>query len=211
MREISSGLHSFGSMIKILLIIALSVLGGCDSSPSFSPGKKQHEVASPTLSPDNKSILFTLGDIPGNSDIAFYEIATKILTRINPTRQDCLAPIYSSDGKMLTFASGKEKDEEFNIFVMDADGSNLRQLTHSYNDKTVQSNGNPIVRINGVPSFTPDGKRIIFLRSGVKRQRSMGGTMISHWDFYEVEVATGKGTEIDQFQVLHGDEAILPS
>jgi Tol biopolymer transport system component len=195
---------SFVGMAKIALIIALLVLYGCDNPPadkppSLSGGKNQSEIASNvkphgvtslSLSPDNRSILFALCDEPGDFDIASYEIATKKLTRINPTGQTCLAPIYSSDGKMLTFASGKGDDK--NIFVMSADGSNLRQLTHTVNDKTLRENTDSVVRINGGPSFSPDRTKIIFGRSGVRRQRSMGGEMVSHWDIYEVEVASGR-------------------
>lgn len=157
-------------------------------------------MTSPTLSPDNRSIVFALSDYPGRTNIAFYEIATKQLTRINPTGQDCLGPIFSPDGKMLTFASGKTEDEDFNIFIMDADGSNLRQLTHTVNDKTLRDNGQPVVRINGQPSFSPDSRKVIFGRSGIRRQRSMGGEMISHWDIYEIDLVTGRERRLTNYK-----------
>ena len=191
-----SGFNPFGSIGKIVLLIALCIFCGCDSSTSL-PAKKQHGVLSPTLSPDNKSIVFALNDEPDRFDIAFYEIATKKLTRINPTGQNCLAPIFSPDGQMLTFASGVGDDR--NIFVMNTDGSNLRQLTHTVNDKTRQGKLPHVVRINGQPSFSPNGNKILFKRSGIRRQRSMGGEMVSHWDVYEVDVATGRERRLTNF------------
>lgn len=184
------------SIWKIMLLIALCILCGCDNSPLLS-GNKQHGVVSPTLSPDNGSIVFALRDIPGRFDIATYEIATKKLTRRNPTGQDCLAPAFSPDGQMLTFTSGKDDDR--NIFIMNVDGSNLQQLTHTINDKGLQEKGNSVVRINGQPSFSPNSTKIIFVRSGVRRQRSMGGKMVSHWDVYEVEIATGRERRLTNY------------
>ena len=195
-KKTTSGFTPFGNIGKILLLIVLCVCGGCDDSSSL-PGKKQHGVISPTLSSDNKTIVFALNDEPGRFDIAFYEIATKKLTRINPTGQDCGVPIFSPDGQMITFASGIDDDR--NIFVMKADGSNLRQLTHTINDKSLQGKLPYVVHINAQPSFSPDLTRIIFKRSGIRRQRSMGGEMVSHWDIYEVDVATGRERRLTNF------------
>ncbi|MCJ7604143.1 MAG: hypothetical protein MUO63_21915 [Desulfobulbaceae bacterium] len=197
MRNVKFRFDSFGSMGKIVLLIILCVFCGCDNSPSFS-GNTQYGVASPTLSPDNGSIMFTLCDIPGKCDIASYKIVTKTLTRINPTGQDCGAPVFSPDGQMLTFTSGKEDDQ--NVFVMNGDGSSLRQLTYTVNDKTLRRNGEPVVRINGGPSFSPDRTKIIFARSGIRRHRSMGGEMISHWDFYEIDIVTGRERQLTNFR-----------
>lgn len=160
MRIKSQGGHSLGSTIKIMLIIALCVLGGCDYSPSISPGKKQHGVISPTLSPDNSTIVFAMNDEPGIFDIAFYKIDSKKITRINPTGQSCLAPIFSTDGKMVVFTSGVGDDR--NIFVMNVDGSNVRQLTHTKNQKNLQKNGHSIVQLNATSSFFPNNAKVIF-------------------------------------------------
>lgn len=185
----------FFSRVLILLFCAASLLG-CDRQ-LLPFTKVQHGLASPTFSPDNGSILFTLCDIPGRCDIATYNLASKQLFRSNPTGQDCLAPMYSPDGKMLTFISSKDDDR--NVFVMNADGSGLQQLTHTVNTPGLRNHGDPVVRINGEPSFSPDRSKVIFVRSGVRRQRSMGGKMLSHWDIYEIEVATGRERRITNY------------
>lgn len=55
---------------------------------------------------------------------------------------------YSPDGKKIVYASNESGS--MNIYTMDADGSNVRQIT-----KTITS-------YNGGPFFSPDGEKIIF-------------------------------------------------
>jgi TolB protein len=62
---------------------------------------------------------------------------------------------YSPDGKQIVFCSNRDGNLE--LYVMDADGSNVRQLTHAPKC------------YNGGPFFSPDGKRIIF-RSDRKKE-----------------------------------------
>jgi Tol biopolymer transport system component len=181
---------------KVFLLLAILTLSGCNQQ-KLSSGKIKHEIVSPTLAPDNSSVVFAMCDITGQCDIATYTISSKKISRTNPTGQDCLAPIYSPDGKLLAFASGEGDNR--NIFVMNSDGSGLRQLTHTVNDKNLRENGASVVRINGGPSFSSDGANIIFARSGVRRQRSMGGDMVSHWDLYELDVATGQEKRLTDY------------
>jgi len=58
-------------------------------------------------------------------------------------------PAWSADGTKVSFNS--DRDGTYNLYVMDADGSNIRQLTH---EKA------PIVA--GMQSWTADGKWIYF-------------------------------------------------
>jgi Tol biopolymer transport system component len=55
-------------------------------------------------------------------------------------------PVWSPDGKQIAFA--RFENNQWNIYVMNADGSNIRKLT----DGTFNIN----------PSWSPDGKQIIF-------------------------------------------------
>ena len=55
-------------------------------------------------------------------------------------------PVWSPDGKRIAFASFR--DNQWNIYVMNADGSDIRRLTNtSFNVK---------------PSWAPDGKQLLF-------------------------------------------------
>jgi hypothetical protein len=55
---------------------------------------------------------------------------------------------FSPDGTQILFDEGT--DSNFDIFVMDADGSNVRQITHTGVDYD--------------PSWSPDGRQIVFTR-----------------------------------------------
>jgi len=186
----------------LAFIVLMLMVFGCKEKPSnlnTLNTNKQYGVASSTLSPDNKKIVFSLSEIPGRTDIAVFNIQTKELKRINPTGKSCLAPVYSHDGKRMAFASGVNDD--WNVFVMNADGTNIRQLTQNYNTgKKLRDGSYQLFTINGGGTFSPDGEKIIFLRSRVKRQRSMGGEMVSHWDVYEVDLATGKERQLTDYR-----------
>jgi Tol biopolymer transport system component len=62
---------------------------------------------------------------------------------------------YSADGKQIVFCSNRDGNLE--LYIMDADGSNVRKLTNAPNC------------YNGGPFFSPDGKRVIF-RSDRKKK-----------------------------------------
>jgi len=176
------------------LLIPLLCAAGCEESPfnQASPrpnAVRDYGIVSPTLSPDNSKILFVVckGD---RCYLAIHELSSKRISYFNPTDdQSNGTPIYSPDGKFISFASGREDDR--NIYVMNADGSNVRQLTHDYNKNPERNEKGIVIKLNGRRSFSPDAKRIIFIRSGIKRQRSMGGEMVSHWDIWEIDVSSG--------------------
>jgi Tol biopolymer transport system component len=62
---------------------------------------------------------------------------------------------YSSDGKQIVFCSNRDGNLE--LYIMHADGKNVRQLTHTPGC------------YNGGPFFSRDGKRVIF-RSDRKKK-----------------------------------------
>ena len=61
-------------------------------------------------------------------------------------------PTWSPDGKQIAFAAAGRQKVDFDIYVMDADGGNIRPLT---DDRATDSD----------PAWSPDGKQIAF-RSG---------------------------------------------
>jgi Tol biopolymer transport system component/DNA-binding winged helix-turn-helix (wHTH) protein len=56
-------------------------------------------------------------------------------------------PVWSTDGRSIVFTSNR--DGKYEIYVMDADGSNVKRLTNNLADD-----------VN--PMWSPDGKRIVF-------------------------------------------------
>jgi Tol biopolymer transport system component len=59
---------------------------------------------------------------------------------------------WSPDGTKIVFAS--DRSGFFRLYVMDADGHNVREMTHSDNPGG-----------NAYPAWSPDGKRIAFTNS----------------------------------------------
>jgi len=64
---------------------------------------------------------------------------------------------YSPDGKQIVFSSERNGKGNLELFIMDADGANVRQLTKAPGC------------YNGGPFFSPDGKKVIF-RSDRKKK-----------------------------------------
>jgi Tol biopolymer transport system component len=75
---------------------------------------------------------------------------------------------YAPDGRHIVFCSQRQGDLE--LYVMDADGKNVRQLTHAPGC------------YNGGPFFSPDGKRVIFRADRKKK------------DFLQIHVINANGS-----------------
>jgi Tol biopolymer transport system component len=75
---------------------------------------------------------------------------------------------YSPDGKEIVFCSNRDGNLE--LYIMDADGNNIRKLTNSPGC------------YNGGPFFSPDGRRVIF-RSDRKKK-----------DYLQIYVINADGT-----------------
>jgi Tol biopolymer transport system component len=67
---------------------------------------------------------------------------------------------YSPDGKKIVFTSNRSGPKNFELYIMDSDGKNVKKLT------------NAPKCYNGGPFFSPDGKRVIF-RSDRKKEHHL--------------------------------------
>ncbi len=196
-----------------LLIISMLCFTNCEKKEVQHIGKdpkRGYGIVSPVLSPDNQKIMFVVchEDI---CNLAVYEIATGKMTRFNPSNGLLDGtPSYSHDGKVLTFAAGR--DDDHNIFFMNMDGSGVRQLTHDYNDGKAKDGPDIVVKLNAGPSFSFDGKHIIYKKSGIKRALYRPGRQILHWDVYEVDIETGKERKLTNYRFFHiaGEPAYMP-
>ena len=182
-------------IVWLLIALLFVCLVGCDSSVFDSkvteeykrnhPSAFQVNVSLNDLSPDNKMLSLNYGS-PYWSNIATYNVSTgKIhVFRDIKTKMNVFSS-FSDDGKKIVFLGAKERDYSRNIYVMNADGSGLHQIT-KYPE--IQS-GDFII----APSFSSDGKHIIFSRSYRVRERAypLRGSMHADWDVYEVDIETG--------------------
>ena len=106
----------------------------------------------PTQSPDGKQIAYRhqIGD-DRSTDI--YVVDADGSGERNVSRNEGVAdwgPAWSPDGSQIAFmAQTPEGTQNYEIFVMNADGTDPRRLTQSPGD-------------DGWPTWSPDGRRILF-------------------------------------------------
>ena len=112
---------------------------------------------SPSWSPDGKRIAFESDrDEHGPLDFEIYVMDADGNNQQNLTNDpnNDISPSWSPDGERIAFSSDRDGNREGNwknyeIYVMDADGNNPQRLTNNdFHD--------------GGPSWSPDGKRIVF-------------------------------------------------
>lgn len=122
-----------------------------EKDPIPFPGMA-YNAASPTLSPGGNYLTFET--IHDNANIVSFDLKnpawqdkTPLRTLIASTRWDS-TPQYSPNGKQMVFSSARNGRSQ--IWVCDADGRNLTQLTHMVSGFT------------SAPRWSPDGKTIAF-------------------------------------------------
>lgn len=109
---------------------------------------KVRRVGDPQLSPDGKTIAFTIGDVNKEANrivthIYLISIDGGDPKQITNGNSSCSSPRWSPDGKKIAFTTGGQ------IWVMDANGSDRKQIT-----KISTGAGGPV--------WSPDGKMIAF-------------------------------------------------
>jgi hypothetical protein len=141
----------------------------------------QFDESWPTWSPDGKKIAF-VSNRDGNLEIYVMpapgqqsgEAEAVNLTR-NPANDT--GPAWSPDGKKIAFASRREGGS-WELFVMNADGTDVRQLTADSNSMS--------------PSWSPDGSRIAF-----------ASKMSGNWEIYTMKA---DGTDVSRLTVNEADD-----
>jgi len=157
----------------------------------------------PDFSPDGQKLLFEYGALSWGTKMATYDLRTgEIFTYSKIGIKYCLSRAYSRDGKQIVFIGASRNEGARNIYLMNSDGSGLRKLTN-YVERTYKKGElTPQMIIEGevgpqifiwAPSFSPDGKRILYAKSTRKRKRAypLSGVMHADWDIYELDIATG--------------------
>jgi Tol biopolymer transport system component len=130
------GLRAVIALVRrVPLVLAAALLLACTAL--FATG------AQATVPGGNGLIAFT-STRAGNSDIAVLDPCGAVTTLVRGPAAE-LRPAWSPDGRRLAFMSNRDGD--FEIYVVDADGSNVRRLT--------DDPGNDFN-----PAWSPDGKEI---------------------------------------------------
>ena len=170
----------------LFFIVNKSPLDATAFAPAVAPSKEKFYISS--FSPDSKKLYLEFAGINRNVNIGWMDLLSKQVSLYVPgdTQDRFASPSSSADGKQLAVVI-KEAANNFEISqigVIDLESNSYRAVTKSDSFKQF-------------PSFSPDGKKIIYGQSN--RIRESGKTRFSDWDIYEVEISTGIERRLTNF------------
>ena len=115
------------------------------------------------LSPDGRSLAF-VSSRSGQADIWVLDLATRAVRNLTSDPAGDFRPSWSPDGQWIAFSSDRDsKKPQFTfvtehsteIYLMRADGSALRRLTH-------------LDAFAGSPAWSADGKRLVYYEASLE-------------------------------------------
>ena len=98
-----------------------------DSNQREALGRFPGMQYAPRFSPDGNSVLITMTQEEGNSDIFSMDLGTRTLTRLTHAAGIDAAASYSPDGSRIVFESKRSGTQQ--LYVMNVDGSEPRRIT----------------------------------------------------------------------------------
>jgi TolB protein len=146
------------ALVAVLVVPALAAACG--------GGRLSGYLRTPAWSRDGRHVAF-VRFLNGSNEIYVMNPDGSHLRRLTGPRQDLIDELssqsWSPDGRKLVFARGPNmstpRERPTSIFVMNADGTGIRQLTRNNRDDD--------------PAWSPDGRRIAFARYGSKNYGSI--------------------------------------
>lgn len=106
-------------------------------------------VISPSFSPDGERILFANRAGEGPTSLWTIDNTGENADLLYAGPNTIVAADWSPNGETIAFAMAVERQDEYEIFLMGADGSNVRQLTRG------------LAGIGGSLDWSPDGKYLL--------------------------------------------------
>lgn len=187
-------------VLLFVLFIHMEIIGCVNNVTQIQKNEpnKICGASNETLSPDGKKVIFAKKkSSDGTIILAIHELSTGKLHKLKPTTNDYHTdPVFSPDGKKIAFISGKNNHSE-NVFIANTDGTDVKQLT--FNTDKYPDNGGKY-ETNKMPTFSPDGKKIIFVRSGIILTRPT--EMKANWDVFDVDILTGAERRLTNYRLF---------
>lgn len=136
----------------LILTVFFSALCGCVKNKENNKSPANILNLKPQTSFEGKIVFQSHAD--GDNEI--YVLSKKGIKKLTQNSWDDQYPRWSPDGKKIVFYANPEGN--YDIFMMNADGSNQEALTSSPADEKT-------------PAWFPDGKKIVFARTFKKLLR----------------------------------------
>lgn len=139
----------------------------------------------PDWSPDGKQVVF-ISDRTGVKTIFVMNTDGSAPHPLIGNQGECDFPRWSPNGKTILFQSNHETGGNFSLYLVDADGKNLRQVSN-------------LAGNNYMPAWADDGNAILFSSDSEN----------SDWEIFRMDVASGKlwqltqGGQRDRYPVWH--------
>ena len=175
-------------MVFIFIFCSIST-GNC-----FAMREKEDSISNLSFSHDGKKVIFDRCR-EGDCQIQVYNLETGELAAYqSPKGERWTMGKYSDDGKRITFSVIPRKPAggldlgNMQIAVMDADGKNYKKVTTGPGAKLY-------------PTFSHNGKKILYARAA--RIREKGKTPAADYDAWEVNLETGKQTQLTFFEYFY--------
>jgi Tol biopolymer transport system component len=171
-------------------IFVMPATGGAPVQITFDSGADEFEQ----FSPDGTRLAYN-SDVSGAMAIYTVDLATLAVTKLTPDSLEAGDPDWSPDGTKIAFEDDfifckKPKDCNSDIYVMNADGSGLTQLTSKFGD-------------NVEPNWSPTGDKIVFRHETLRGRNpsyiytmnadGTGATPLIHKDDSEATPDWGSG------------------
>ena len=157
------------------LFIADVETGKLEALGDLGRGKETNGTEAPDWSPTGREIVYVGWDktsrtkedsyVPKISRIYRFDVGSHNYRRLTSGSFQDREPAYSPDGKYIAFMSNRSQN--FELWLMNRDGTNLRRLTD------MGKQGHQVAL--GKPAWSPDQKRIAFSVTPSTKKPYMGG------------------------------------
>jgi Tol biopolymer transport system component len=90
---------------------------------------RTHRLSTPSLSADGSKAVLDERGTHENNQVIEVDLHSGHVRALSPANVTSSHPTYSSDGKRITFTSDRLEKYQYEVYMMNADGSSARQVT----------------------------------------------------------------------------------